>query len=98
MGVETPVLDRDEGVRNVVGKLRDRHRLSVIAPRRAIGRPSAERRTMPGGAIGWSDFERGAVTASQRKSAPKRIARMMPGRRYQRRRRGGRGGGWSSGG
>src|SRR6478735_6872545 len=38
--------------------------LSTLAPLRAIGVPSAASRVISGGAIGWSDFDSGAVIAS----------------------------------
>ncbi len=37
----------------------------ITAPRRAIGAPSAESKVIEGGAGGWSDFDSGAVSASQ---------------------------------
>jgi hypothetical protein len=37
---------------------------AITAPRRAIGLPSAESKVIEGGAGGWSDLDRGAVSAS----------------------------------
>ncbi len=47
--------------------------VSTIAPIRAIGVPSDASRVICGGAIGSSDFDKGAVSASQPTSRMKRM-------------------------
>ena len=71
----------------------------MIAPLRAIGLPSADSSVMLGGAIGWSERDSGAVTASHANSSMKTINSPSAMRLAILRRRGQRlcGGGGSGG-